>query len=156
MDFATERLDECRSDILPLLAAHYAEVAFTHKGRTGPIPLAIDWDAYRKLEEMGALRGYTARSRSELIGYCAFVVAQSNLHHKGLHYASLDVLSVLPRHRGLTGSRLMAYAQDRLKSEGVQMITIAVPRVCDWTPLAERWGFETVETYMQKWIGDGH
>lgn len=152
MKFSIESLDECIAEIVPLLRVHYAEVSFVHQNRDAPIPLDLDIDAYRSLETAGILRGYTARKDGELIGYAAFVVSPSNLHHKGLRYASLDVLSVVPKWRGLTGSRLMAYAERQLKSEGVQMVTIAVPKVCDWTPLAERWGYEPVETYMQKWI----
>ena len=150
MIFAREYLADCMDDIEPLLAAHYAEVGFTHRGRSGPLPLEIDWDAYRNLASVGILRGYTARLDGALIAYAAFVVAASNLHHKGLKCASLDVLSVVPAHRGLTGSRLMAYCERQLKAEGVSMMTICVPRQCDWTPLAERWGYEHVETYMQK------
>ena len=156
MILAREYLADCIDDILPLLEVHYAEVGFTHRGRAGPIPLDLDWDAYRNLEALGILRGYTARLEGKLIGYAAFVVAASNLHHKHLKYASLDVLSVVPAHRGLTGSRLMAYCERELRAEGVRMMTICVPRQCDWTPLAERWGYERVETYMQKWLGDGH
>ena len=152
MELARETVDQCISDILPLLEAHYREVGFVHRGRTVPIPLDVDVHGYRALEAAGILRGFTARRGGLLIGYAAFVVAQSNLHHRGLRYASLDVLSVVPRYRGLTGSRLMEYAERELKAEGCQMVTIAVPKVCDWTPLAERMGYEPVETYMQKWI----
>lgn len=145
MIYATEYLAEVVGEIGPLLEAHYAEVAAP--GRMNP-----DHDAYAGLAQNGVLRIYTARRNAELVGYATFILAASNLHNRGLKYASVDMLYVAPGSRGLTGTRLMRYAERELKGEGIQLISLVVPKKNDWMPLAERWGYEAEGTSMHKWI----
>ena len=44
----------------------------------------------------------------------------------------------------------MAYAETALKDEGIQVVTLHVPKSNDWTPLALKWGYEVIETHVRK------
>ncbi len=151
-DYATEGFSSLLPQVEPLLERHYAEVAHTLPGMDAPLPMELDVPSYIALEQAGCLRCYTARRQGVLVGFSAFVVSPSNLHHKGLKFASNDVIAVVPESRGLTGKRLMEYACAQLRAEGVQLVDLSIPKVCDWTRLAEHWGFSATETHMQKWL----
>ena len=141
MIFSRESLEQCLADIQVLLEDHHRDVG--EKIRLDP-----DFEVYRQMEP--SLRIYTARREGLLIGYAAFIVCATNLHHKGLKSAANDALYVKPACRGITGSRLMAYAETALKDEGIQVVTLHVPKSNDWTPLALKWGYEVIETHVRK------
>lgn len=141
MIYALEALDSCLPDISGLLESHHREVGER-------FDLDPDIQTYRALET--SLRIYTARREGLLIGYATFIVCATNLHHKGLRSAANDSLYIMPSCRGFTGSLLMAYAEAQLKAEGIKVVTIHVPKVNDWTPLAIKWGYEVIETHVRK------
>lgn len=103
-------------EAMPLLEAHWLEL-----NNTPGVPLDVNLDVYEHAQSMGGLRVFTARgSNNVLIGYsCVFV-------HRGLHnaqqQATQDVFYVVPEHRGgMVGTRLIKFAEDELRREGVQL-----------------------------------
>lgn len=145
MIYAQEYFAEIVGDLAGMPAANLAEA-------DGAVPLAIDEAAYRLLEDAGSLRVYTARKDGALAGYVSFIVADTNLHHKGLKYASTDALYIAKTYRGLTGTRLMLYAERELRQEGVRLIALNVPLANDWSALARHWGYVPSEVQMRKWL----
>ncbi len=145
MIYARELPCEILASLSDLPAAHGAEA--------GAAPVTLDLDAYAVLDAAGALRIYTARSMGELAGYATWIVSPTNLHHKGLRYAAMDAIYVVPAKRGLTGPNLLRYSERALRGEGVKEIVLNVPLANDWTPLAERMGYERAEVQMRKHIG---
>lgn len=133
-------------EALPLFEKHYQEIAKYHD-----IPLAPDFAAYAALEAQGNLRVYSARNAGDLIGYVVFFV-RPHLHYSGTLFAAQDVLFLLPEYRkGMTGLRLIKFADERLKAEGVQVVTQHVKDHMDFGPILERMGYERVETtYMRR------
>lgn len=135
------------------IMASLANLPQAHGEEAGADAVELDLDAYSVLDQAGVLRIYTARSMGQLAGYATYIVAATNLHHKGLSYASMDAIYVVPQYRGLTGPALLRYSERALQGEGVKVISLNVPLANDWTALAERLGYERTEVQMRKRIG---
>lgn len=147
MNYTIESVGSVQTDIETLIQNHALEVGDN-------LALDPDIEAYTALEDAGVLRVFGVREEGLLVGYATFIVSSSNLHHKGLRCAANDMLYVMPKHRGITGTRLMAYAESVLASEGKIAVTLHVPSICDWRSLAKRWGYAQIETVMMKRLGD--
>ena len=145
MVYARESLAAVLPEVMPLLAAHWAEVAHYKD-----IPLDVDVEAYCQFEASGAFRVYTARNgNGVLLGYAAYVV-RFNPHYRGSLQAHQDVLFLRPDARGL-GGELVRYSEETLRAEGVQVITqhvkVATPRT---GALMERLGYEAMDVIYVK------
>lgn len=153
--FASETVADVLAEIEPLLRAHWEEIA-AHKDK---IPLAPDYDQYRKLEELGKLLICTARDDGKLVGYSIYLV------HRGIHYsknivATNDVFYIAPEYRRkliageLAASALLEYAEGKLKARGVSVISMHIKVWKDWSALAEKQGYTRVEYIHQKYVGN--
>lgn len=132
-------------EAMPLLAAHYAEVAHYQD-----IPLEPDLEAYQRLEDSDQLRCFTARDCGKLVGYVLFFV-RANHHYKSSLQAWQDVLFVHPEHRvSMIGIRLIRFAEARLKTEGVQVIYHHAKMTNTVGALLERLGYELVDQVYAK------
>jgi GNAT superfamily N-acetyltransferase len=118
LTFQRERAHELLEEARPLYEAHYDEIAFYKD-----IPLIVNEVEYMRLEETGVLRCYTARHNGDLVGYCVFRVG-ANVRYSTSIQANQDILYVDKSKRGaLIGKRLIEYCHERLKQEGVQLVT---------------------------------
>lgn len=128
-----------------MFQAHYQEIA-----RYKDIQLDPDLWFYARLEETGGLRVYSARADGALIGYIIFIV-RTNPHYRASLHAHQDILFLLPAYRkGMTGIRLIRYADEQLRAEGVQVVTQHVKDYADFGPVLERLGYEKIETTWAK------
>lgn len=117
MIFQRESAETLWEEILPLLQKHYDEIA-----KYKDIELSPDVDLYNEIELKGKLRCYTVRKDLELIGYAVFLV-HHHLHYSKSLQAVQDVVYLDPSHRGgRTGLKLLRYAEEQLKSEGVEIV----------------------------------
>lgn len=153
--YQAEQVSELWGAVKPLLEAHWREIT-----RYPDIPLDPDVEGYERMERAGMLRCYTARESSELalIGYVTFFVLHS-LHYRRSLQAHQDVLFLLPEHRtGMAGVRLIKFAEERLKAEGVQVVYHHAKRKNKVGELLERLGYEFVDGLYAKRLdeGDGH
>ena len=116
--FAADRLCPALiAELMPLLQAHYHEVA-----HYPDIPLDPNWGMYAKIAENGNLRIYTARIDGVLVGYEAFFLSPS-MHYRSATYACEDVLFVEKNARGARiGIGLMQFAHESLKAAGVTVV----------------------------------
>ncbi|HXF44847.1 MAG TPA: GNAT family N-acetyltransferase [Burkholderiaceae bacterium] len=118
MALARERAPDLWPEIMPLLQAHYREIATFQD-----IALDPDVDAYNTAEAAGLLRCFTARRGGVIVGYAIFLV-RTSVHYRQSLQAVEDVLFVDPRYRGtLIGWRLVRYAERALAAEGVQVVS---------------------------------
>lgn len=113
-----------------LLESHYREIS-TYQD----IPLDFDVSAYQAAEAADRLRIYTARYagamhfgdgmthvENRMIGYAAFIVAP-NAKSKGSLQADCEAAYVEPSfRRGRIGLRLLSFADDQLRADGVQVV----------------------------------
>ncbi len=140
--FARENGLEVFDEALPLVLAHYQEIATWHD-----IPLDPDLAAYAEVERAGMLRTYCARNAyGQLVGYAVFLV-RHNLHYRQSKQALQDVLYLDPAYRGRAlGLRFIRWCDEQLAAEGVQVVYQHVKRAHDFGPLLERLGYQPLET----------
>lgn len=126
-------------ELAPLLQKHYEEIAHFKD-----IVLDPDWDQYDKLEQVGALRVYTARDHEGvLIGYSVYFI-RHNLHYKNSRQAMQDILFIDPERRGF-GAKFILWCDKQLKEEGVQVTYHHVKSKHNFGPMLERIGYELVD-----------
>ena len=150
VSFAQEFLDDVIDEIKPLLVLHWAEIAV----RQERIKLNPDWPKYEALEAQGALRIFTARELGQLVGYFVTIVGPG-LHYKDHLFAENDVIFLKSSHRkGLTGVKLMKFAEACLRQDGVSVLQINTKTHQAFDPILKRLGFECFERNYSKWISD--
>ncbi len=141
IQFARESVDDVLHEILILAKAHYAEIAHYQD-----IPLDISVDRFRTAEDNGQLRIYTARAPF-LVGYGVFAVGTSPKYSGSLQAIESD-LFLAPAYRlGRVGSKFIAWCDEQLKAEGVQVVyrhVKAKPEL-NFGPLLARMGYEHID-----------
>lgn len=131
-------------DLMPLLKLHFNEIAHYKD-----IPLDPDFEQYAKLEDIGALRAFTARTADGLlIGYSVFFV-RHNIHYRSSLQASQDVLYVDPSRRGF-GAKFILYCDKQLAQEGIQVVYQHIKAEHNFGPMLERLGYEQVDLIFGK------
>ncbi len=109
--FAVESFDSIIDAIKPLLPLHHAELA-----AYPDIPLDPDFDFYRRANQQGYLRIYSARLGNELIGYCLFTIIPRHPHYMGQAFAIADIVWVHPDHRNYgVGTALFDFVEGDLR-----------------------------------------
>jgi GNAT superfamily N-acetyltransferase len=139
--FQVERIQDLWPEAMPLLTEHWREIAHYQD-----IELDPDIETYRKIEDAGMSRCYTVRNAAwELVGYCVYFV-RPNMHYRQSIQASQDVLFLRKDLRkGSIGMRLIKYADEQLKKEGVQAVYQHVKAAHNFGPMLERMGYKLVD-----------
>lgn len=146
IEYRRECLLTTKDDCLPLIQAHWDEVALNKDS----IKLNPDWDEYSRLDKNGSLRVYTARDMSKLVGYFVLIVNRS-LHYKDHKFAVNDILFLDKDYRqGSTALRLLKFAERLLKDEGVSLVMVNTKVHQPFDPLMERLGYNLIERIYSK------
>lgn len=146
--YQQEFLDTVEKDIKPLIQDHWEEIALNKSA----IKLNPDWDAYHNLEDNGILKVFTARFDGELIGYFV-VLIRNHIHYKDHVFAANDVLFLKQEYRkGLTGAKLMKFAEKCLKEDGVSVLVVNTKRHKPFDKLLEWLGYSHVENVYSKYL----
>jgi GNAT superfamily N-acetyltransferase len=141
MKFALENLAKVRREIEPLIKQHYDEIALNKD----IIKLNPDWEGYARLDNINALRVYTARKNDELVGYFVVIVSKS-LHYRDHLFANNDIIFLAKSARkGLTGVKLIKYAIESLAAEGITKLHINTKAHQPFDAILERLNFEEIE-----------
>ena len=147
--FQVERIADIHEEAGPLLLEHWEEIAVDKDS----VPLDPDWPTYFNLDSAGAVHCVTARDGGKLIGYAVYFVIPS-LHYRGLLVADSDIFWLSPEHRkGLTGVRLLKFAEETLVLRGVNRIVNKVKIKHDVGAIFERMGYEPFERLYMKKVG---
>lgn len=131
-----------------LTQRHYDEVPFAK----GDLPLDIDWEAFRIIQNEGCLLGLAAfDTKSNLVGYLV-VITTPMLHHAGKFIAVTDSFYVHPKHRkhGLFEA-MVNKARDMCREAGVVALRVAVNQNFPLDPeMLNKLGFDHAETIYQQ------
>lgn len=150
MIYQQEFIDNVYEDCQHLIEQHWEEIALNKD----KIKLNPNWDAYKKLEGIGAFRIFTARDEGKLVGYFA-VFVEPNLHYQDHLFARNDVIFLQKEYRkGFCGARLIKFAEKCLKEDGVSVLMINTKVHKDFSPVLERMGFNKTEIIHTKYIGE--
>ncbi len=133
--FKREGIASLWDEIQPLLHAHADEVAHFKD-----IALDPDKDLYHAMEKIGAARVFTARRRdARLLGYSIFFVRRS-MHYNSVQ-AQNDIIFIDKQERGF-GARFIAWCDEQLRAEGVQVVRHHIKAAHNWGAVVERQGYE--------------
>ena len=147
--FHVEQLKDCASEAMPLIEAHWQEIAL----HQDTIQLNPNWQQYFRLEEEGKLHGYTAREDDKLVGYFVMIVVPHQ-HYSDHSFAHNDVIYVDPEYRkGFTAWRLIKFATEQLELAGVSVMMINIKRHKPFDKLLQRLGFTETESIYSKRLG---
>ena len=146
MKFAVEKLfPDLIHEFVPYVSDQYEELSNVK----GQIPLDLDIDQFRLLEESGILRMITARNEGKLIGYVVWLIFP-HLHFKGVSHAMADLYHVAKSERGKgTGRAMFEYAINYCKGSGVRRILMGEKIAHPHSKLLESFGFEMTEHFYQ-------
>lgn len=148
--YQQESLTTCKDDANWLLEQHWEEIALNKEA----IKLNPDWDTYFDLEDKGILKVFTARTEDKLVGYFV-VLCRSHLHYKDHLFAFNDVLYLHKDYRkGLTGAKLMKFAEKCLKDDGVSVLVVNTKRHKPFDILLSWLGYKHVENVYTKLLRD--
>lgn len=114
--FAVEPWSACLSELLPLFADLWADVAIDQD----KFQAKCDQEKYAALEKIGMLHLVTARAGSELAGFfLMFLTPNAHYHGAGV-MAFTDVYYLKPEFRsGTLGLRLFSFMEDTLREKGI-------------------------------------
>ena len=146
--FQVETLADAEKGIAELIDAHWREVA----DHLEEIPLDVDWDLYRRMEQEGSLFILTVRDDGRLVGYVAHVVACLP-HYRQTLVAKDDAHYLRPEYRkGGVGAKMILKTEQALAALGVKRILYhtKLRSDIDRTRFFERLGYEPIERIVSK------
>ena len=142
--FQQEFLSCVKDDLAPLLQQDWQEIGDNH------VPLDPDFDAYSDLEEVGALKIFTARIDGELVGYFAVVIVPS-LQSKGKILAINESIFVAKQYRHkLVGPKLFRFVEKCLKDDGYDRLYVVAREKNPIGDSLVKMGYNKIETRYEK------
>lgn len=149
----TAQLESFRAglpELKPLLPGHWAELALDKD----KVPLDPMYEIYFAREERGEVLYMTLRESGKLVGYFIGFIAPG-LHYRTCLTCTMDIFYVHPDHRDGKGAlRLFRAVEREARRRGAQRWFAGSKLHKDTGRLFEALGFEPIETYYSKWIGD--
>ena len=146
MKYQQEFLAAVYIEIQNLIELHWQDIALNQD----TIKLNPDWERYEEAEASGQLKIFTVREGKMLVGYFVCLVTKS-LHYKDHLFAHNDVLFLHPNHRkGLVGWRLIKFAEQCLKDDGVSLLLINTKTHKPFDVLLQRLSYNHVENIYSK------
>jgi hypothetical protein len=145
LSYQAEKWGDVQAELEAIMPSHYAELAEDKES----MPLDIEHETYRTLDENQQLLLVTARDNGILVGYCITFV------RRHMHYSSLcgfvDLYYLLPDYRmGLNGLRLFRVVLEKLKCLGVVKVYVSTKISLNRGKLFERLGFHATDIYYAR------
>jgi hypothetical protein len=150
IEFKQEFLSQVEEECQELIRLHWEEIALNK----GKIKLNPDWESYYEAEKQNKFKVFTARSSGTLIGYFAVFIG-SNPHYKDHLFAANDVIYLHKDFRkGMTGVKLIKFAEACLKQDGVSVLSINTKTHQPFDLILSRLGFNLIERVYSKYLGE--
>ena len=136
-----------RKEAEELMKLDWDEIDHPAKGSE----FSIDWDTYQKLEDMGGLKVFTARTDSgSLVGYFSVVLSPS-LNSKSVVNVVSDAFYLHPEYRkGFAGVKLFKFVEKCLKEDGLNNLVVTSTAAYPIDNFLTRLGYSKAETLYQK------
>lgn len=147
-----ESLTDTLEEMKPLFEAHYHELALNQDR----VPLDPQYGVYLARDAAGEVLLTTLRKDGALIAYFVGFVAPG-LHYKTCLTCTMDIFLLHPDYRdGSPGPaiKLFRAVEKEARRRGVQRWFVGSKVHRDASRLFEYLGFEKVETYYSRWLGD--
>lgn len=145
-----EPYTDCLDEMKALYPQHWEELALNQD----KVPLDPEYSIYLQRDALGEVLFVSLRELGELVGYFIGFVAPG-LHYKTCLTLTMDIFWVKPEVRGRWGGvKLFRAVLAEAERRGVQRVFAGSKVHKDASILFERLGFEPVEIYYSKWMGD--
>jgi GNAT superfamily N-acetyltransferase len=132
-------------DLKKLIQANYEELCVTKE-----FPLLPDYDAYERIAKTGNITCIVCVDKDEVVGYAIFLI-QPHLHYKTCLTAFEDIYYLKPEYRkGRTGIKMFKFAEDVLRSAGVNRIIFHTKIHLDNSKLFEYLGYKHTDKLYSK------
>jgi len=150
IEIKAERLFPVMDSLGDLYQQHYEEVY----GGTNPYPLDINWDQYRKLDEIGMGMGLFAYYDGIVVGYSINVLTPT-LHSRHVVSCTNDVLYVDPIFRDTSlGLRLIKQTEEEAKRKRARAMVWYAPTDSTLEKILIKKKYKEWETVFTKDLGD--
>lgn len=147
IQYTTAKVSECFDEVLTLLDAHYQELSVTKHYKLNPC-----FEIYKANEKNGKCRVILCKDDDVIVGYIVFFI-DINLHYQDCLLATEDIYYLKPEYRkGRTGIKMFKFAEEYLKSLGVNMIKYATKVHSDNSALFEYLEYALTEKVYIKTI----
>jgi GNAT superfamily N-acetyltransferase len=148
LTFQRESWAAMQREAEPIFRIHFEELAL-HKD---VMPMGCDHEFYFNLERNHFLLVATARRDGKLIGYYVGIVIAHHPHNKdGGKVSTTDMFYLLPDERkGGAGAKLLRFAENELRREGVKKATISTKLHFESGELLDALGWEKTDVVRQK------
>lgn len=145
-----ESFEQMLPELLPILPLHYEELALNQD----KVPLSPQYNIYIDREREGQLLFMVMREAGEMIGYFIGFISPG-LHYSTCLTCNMDIFYIHPDKRGHRyGKALFEAVEGELVRRGVDRWFVGSKCHKDASWLFERLGFDRVEVYYSKWLGD--
>lgn len=145
-----ESFKENLPELKPILPLHWAELALNKD----KVPLDPNYDLYCALEDAGQVIFSVLRDNGKMIGYFIGFI-NPHLHYQTCLTCTMDIFYVHPDHRGSNaGVKLFTFVENHLKMRGVDRWFVGSKNHKSTEWLFKKLGFEPVEAYYSKWLGE--
>jgi len=144
----TDRLDEMR----PLFPKHWEELALNKD----EVPLDPQYEIYLNKDAHGEVLFVTLREDGQLIGYFVGFVAPG-LHYRTCLTCTMDIFYLDPARRNgnpRPAIKMFRCVEKEARRRGVKRWFVGSKAHKDASVLFEYLGFEKVEVYYSKWLGE--
>lgn len=144
----TDRLEEMK----PLFPKHWEELALNKD----EVPLDPQYEVYLQRDAQGQVLFATLREDGHLIGYFVGFVAPG-LHYKTCLTCTMDIFYLDPARRNgspKAAIKLFRCVEQEARRRGVMRWFVGSKAHKDASVLFEYLGFEKVEVYYSKWLGE--
>lgn len=146
-----EKFRDNLDNLKGMFPLHYKQLAMDQD----KVPLLPAYDIYLQQEDAGNLITMTVRRDGIFVGYfIGFITTE--LHYQSCLSCKMDIFFIHPDARGdgMPGLRLFRAVEKELRRRGVQRWFVGSKIKADAGALFKRMGFEPIEVYHSKWIGD--
>jgi len=138
------------AEFSPLFPVHYEELALNKD----KVPLDPQYDIYLAKEDAGELLFVTLRESGVPVGYFLGFVSPA-LHYKTCLTCIMDIFYVHPDNRGSGGGQMLfGFVEKELRRRKVDRFFVGSKCHKDASWLFEKLGFEQVEIFYSKWLGE--
>lgn len=145
-----ESFEEMLPELQEILPLHYEELALNKD----KVPLSPQYNIYIDSEREGQLLFMVMREAGEMIGYFIGFISPG-LHYSTCLTCNMDIFYIHPDKRGHRyGKALFEAVEAENKRRGVQRWFVGSKCHKDASWLFQQLGFDRVEVYYSKWLGD--
>lgn len=144
--YQIEKWNSVQPEIEPYAVAHFLET----ESHLEEIPMDMDWEKLKGLDDLGMLHTVTVRDNGKLVGYFVSLIS-THFHYKSTLHAMVYLYYLRPENRGnYVGIKMFQFAEEKLKEIGIQKILSGTKVHLNFSSLFERLGYKNTELIFEK------